>query len=313
MMVTAQQHAIVEAGHAAVDPGHDVVTVGPPGRPITMRKRASTITKDQGAPDRSGEEAPLPPQIEKLARTAEHGRNDLRIAGQPPDRGRTQQLAGVEQADAERAGHLIEIDGHGELRSRTPVIWKFVGRQREPAHVDQGVRSTLRRRARVIRPWSRSGKRVDGGPDRCCGFGVDAAGEAYLAMAYGCERQGASDPRTILVAVELGPQRDAPCVRGRPRASSSRAWAAWTPINWLIRSCMLPTISAQSSLDAAHADRCRRSATTAAACVNTDSRSASTTTNLVHAYDIFGVPASAEPACRMWQSGPCHHRRIAMH
>jgi len=56
VVVTAEQHAVVEAGRAAVCPVDDVVAVAPRGWPGAAREGAPAISEDQRAAQGGGEQ-----------------------------------------------------------------------------------------------------------------------------------------------------------------------------------------------------------------------------------------------------------------
>ena len=85
VVVSAEQHQVVQVGPPAVGPGNQVMGVGPARRPITVGIAASVVSHVQGAPECSGGESAGAAGIEDLTAAAEHQRQDLGIARQSAD------------------------------------------------------------------------------------------------------------------------------------------------------------------------------------------------------------------------------------
>src|SRR4051812_45101846 len=83
----AEPGGVVQAGAAAVGPPDDVVQLDDLAPAVRVGATA-TVTQPGAAADGGGERAGEPADVEQLTVRAEHGRDDLGVAGQPPGIGR---------------------------------------------------------------------------------------------------------------------------------------------------------------------------------------------------------------------------------
>jgi hypothetical protein len=96
VVAPAQEHEVVEIGGATVDPVSDVVAVAPPLGTVAAGITTPAVPGDQPPPDRRGNGAGSPPDIERLGGPL---RND---PGDPGITGKSE--GGVRRDDAELIG-----------------------------------------------------------------------------------------------------------------------------------------------------------------------------------------------------------------
>ena len=89
-MLPAEHDEVVEVGGPAVGPVQDVVGVAHHRRAVAAGEGAVPVAGDQGAPLGGADQPPSLAKVEHLAVGAEHGRDQLGVAGQPAHRHRGQ-------------------------------------------------------------------------------------------------------------------------------------------------------------------------------------------------------------------------------
>jgi hypothetical protein len=74
VMMSTEENRVVQRGMTAVGPMLDMVPVAPSWWSVTSRMGAAPVAENQRPPQRTGEQAPLPADVENLPRAAEDGR-----------------------------------------------------------------------------------------------------------------------------------------------------------------------------------------------------------------------------------------------
>ena len=93
--------------------------------PLTARKRAAAVSEDQGPAQRSVDQPPGPADVQHLAVAAQHRRDDHSVAGQPADRGRGEQIPGIQQPGTDLITQLLPRQGHHQMRLLTTAVGQF--------------------------------------------------------------------------------------------------------------------------------------------------------------------------------------------
>lgn len=99
MMGPAEEHAVVEVCPAAEQPADPMMNFAPLWRPITARERATAIAENDSGTSGVAPQAAATAHVEDRSAAVEHGRDDPRVAGDPPESFSRQHLAVVEISD----------------------------------------------------------------------------------------------------------------------------------------------------------------------------------------------------------------------
>lgn len=144
VMPGAEQYAVVDAGGSACRPGNDVVGFAPGGRHRAVGEGTAPVTCYECPPQVRWKEALGSPDVEDLARAAEHEWQDVGVACEPPDASSAQLLRedGV-TVMTQLAEEVAMVDGHHDLGSVPSGRGKSVAGERDAAGRDQSVEQVL--------------------------------------------------------------------------------------------------------------------------------------------------------------------------
>lgn len=181
VVVSAEQHKVVQRGDPAVRPVADVVGVGPARWAVTPGERAPAVPDDQRPPESGGIGAGLPSDVQWLTCAAKDRREDAAVTGDAAqlisgEQGAVEQLRG-----ARLLPEVVEVDQDDELRLLPSRSRQITAGERSGGELDQCVGHPLEVGAVV--PGGGRGVRPDGVDPRIRHPGVRVA--AHGARAVG--------------------------------------------------------------------------------------------------------------------------------
>ncbi len=104
VMPAAQHHQVVQVRRTTIDPVDDVVGVAGDRQPPAPWECAPAVPQHQGVPLAGGDQPLRPAHVQHLTLAAQHGGDDLGVAGQPAHRGRRQRQPVHDAADSDPRG-----------------------------------------------------------------------------------------------------------------------------------------------------------------------------------------------------------------